>query len=83
MLVFREPSLRNTSCVNIFGVCEHVMPITPSPSSSSLSTQPQVTDEGNAQEAASSTPTTSVAEDFDVNSANKVPSSNSPFLGEH
>ena len=60
-----------------------VMPITPSPSpssSSSFSTQPQVTDEGNAQEAASSTPTTSVAEDFDVN---KVPSSNSPFLGEH
>lgn len=60
-----------------------VMPITPSPSPSSFSTQPQVTDEGNAQEAASSTPTTNVAEDFDVNSANEVPSSNSPFLGEH
>ena len=61
-----------------------VMPITPSPSPSSFSTQPQVTDKGNAQEAASSTPTTSVAEDVDVNSANKVLRSNSPspLLGE-
>ena len=58
------------------------MPITPSPSPSPLSTQSQVTDEGNAQEAASSTPTTSVAENSDTNSVNKVPSDNSPFLGE-
>ena len=59
------------------------MPITPSPSPSPFSTQSQVTEEGNAQEAVSSTPITNVAEDFDANSVNKVPSSNSPFLGEH
>ena len=59
------------------------MPITPSPSPSPLSTQSQVTDEGNAQEAASSTPTTSIAENSDANSVDKVPSGNSPFLGEH
>ena len=59
------------------------MPITPSPSPFPLSTQFQVTDEGNAQEAASSTPTTSIAENSDANSVDKVPSGNSPFLGEH
>ena len=58
------------------------MLITLSPSPS-LSTQSQVTDKGNAQEAASSTPTTSVAENSDANSVNKVPNGNSPFLGEH
>ena len=63
------------------------MPITPSPSPSPspllTQSQSQVTDEGNAQEAASSTPTISIAENSDANSVDKVPSGNPPFLGEH